>query len=139
MGWRPAQVQRTQSASLHALHRQLLEQTAGRAERCADCGAACPRWAALEFSVWICHRCARLHRWLLPGSHLQPVGSSKWTSDAVEAMCAASADGSAVNAEWEMIAEAAGATNPAAARRKHGKGPTERYDIERWILAKSVN
>ena len=35
------------------------------------------------------HRCARLHRWLLPGAILQPVGSDRWTSDQVEVMCGA--------------------------------------------------
>ena len=45
-------MRRTQSASLTRLHRRLLEEAAGRAGGCADCGADCPRWAALDFSVW---------------------------------------------------------------------------------------
>eukprot|EP01051_Picozoa_sp_SAG22_P002951 SAG22_NODE_137_length_18056_cov_9.974940_13_plen_1055_part_00 len=127
---------KTQSASLHRLHRTLLEEAAGRAGGCADCCAETPRWAALDFSVWLCHRCARLHRWLLPGSWLQPVGSQRWTSDEVQAMCV---DTVAINEEWEQIARDAGATNPRDSVRSSGKGPkhaTERYDIERWILAK---
>ena len=85
--------QRTQSAGLRRLHLRLLDEAANRAENgCADCHADCPRWAALDFSVWVCYRCARLHRWLLPGTRLHPVGSDLWTSDAVEMMC--KADGS---------------------------------------------
>ena len=127
---------RTQSVGLRRLHLRLLDEAASRAENgCADCHADCPRWAALDFSVWVCYRCARLHRWLLPGTRLQPVGSDLWTSDAVEMMC--KADGS-INHEWEQIAVDSGATNPhtPASTPNATKNGTERYDVERWILAK---
>lgn len=160
---------RTQSAGLRRLHLRLLDEAANRAENgCADCHAECPRWAALDFSVWICYRCARLHRWLLPGSRLQPVGSDLWTSDAVEAMCKADASinrGEPVltrrlwvscrsgrklscctnlvktlqtAAEWEQIAVNSGTPNPhtPAFTPRPVKGASERYDVERWILAK---
>jgi hypothetical protein len=47
------------------------------------------------------------------------------------------ADGS-INHEWEQIAVDSGATNPhtPASTPNATKNGTERYDVERWILAK---
>jgi hypothetical protein len=72
---------RSRSAALQRWHRQMLGDAAAGAGGCADCGAEWARWGAVDFAVWVCHRCARLHRWLLPQSRLRPLGSEHWSPD----------------------------------------------------------
>lgn len=52
---------------------------------CADCGAKNPAWASWNLGIFLCLRCASLHRKL--GTHISKVKSlsmDKWTADQVE-------------------------------------------------------
>ncbi|KII70196.1 Stromal membrane-associated protein 2 [Thelohanellus kitauei] len=54
---------------------------------CAECGVACPIWASCTIGVFICTRCASLHRSL--GTHITRVKSitlDNWTREMVNSM-----------------------------------------------------
>ncbi|EXJ65018.1 hypothetical protein A1O7_01357 [Cladophialophora yegresii CBS 114405] len=75
---------RTQARNEKELH-QLLS-VAGNSQ-CADCGAKNPAWASWNLGIFLCMRCASLHRKL--GTHISKVKSlsmDTWTSEQVESM-----------------------------------------------------
>ncbi|KAI0454377.1 ArfGap-domain-containing protein [Xylaria acuta] len=54
---------------------------------CADCGARNPSWASWNLGIFLCMRCATIHRKL--GTHISKVKSlsmDSWTNDQVETM-----------------------------------------------------
>lgn len=56
-------------------------------DRCAECMAAHPRWASVNLGIFLCMRCASLHRQL--GTHISRVKSTSldsWTRDEVRYM-----------------------------------------------------
>ncbi|KAK7542521.1 GTPase activating protein for Arf [Phyllosticta citribraziliensis] len=56
-------------------------------DRCADCGARNPGWASWSLGIFLCMRCATLHRKL--GTHISKVKSlsmDSWSNDQVESM-----------------------------------------------------
>jgi stromal membrane-associated protein len=55
---------------------------------CADCLSKGPRWAAWNLGVYLCIRCAGLHRKL--GVHISKIKSvdlDSWTPDQVRKIC----------------------------------------------------
>ncbi|PGH17831.1 hypothetical protein AJ80_04654 [Polytolypa hystricis UAMH7299] len=66
---------------------QELIKTAPGNDRCADCQARNPGWASWNLGIFLCMRCAALHRKL--GTHISKVKSlsmDSWTSDQVNIM-----------------------------------------------------
>lgn len=56
-------------------------------DRCADCGARNPGWASWSLGIFLCMRCASLHRKL--GTHISKVKSlsmDSWSNEQVEGM-----------------------------------------------------
>ncbi|KAL1921815.1 uncharacterized protein VTP21DRAFT_10457 [Calcarisporiella thermophila] len=56
-------------------------------DQCADCGAKGPRWAAYNLGVFLCMRCAGIHRKM--GTHISRVKSitfDQWTAEQIEMM-----------------------------------------------------
>ncbi|KAJ9503856.1 Protein gts1 [Exophiala xenobiotica] len=75
---------RTQARNEKELHDLL--RTPGNSQ-CADCGAKNPAWASWNLGVFLCMRCASLHRKL--GTHISKVKSlsmDTWTAEQVESM-----------------------------------------------------
>jgi hypothetical protein len=53
--------------------------------QCADCGARNPGWASWNLGIFLCMRCASLHRKM--GTHISKVKSlsmDTWSSDQVD-------------------------------------------------------
>ncbi|KAK2841622.1 hypothetical protein FQN49_006072, partial [Arthroderma sp. PD_2] len=64
----------------------LITSVAGN-DRCADCQARNPGWGSWNLGIFLCMRCATLHRKL--GTHISKVKSltmDSWTADQVETM-----------------------------------------------------
>ncbi|KAL8997635.1 MAG: hypothetical protein Q9169_003114 [Polycauliona sp. 2 TL-2023] len=80
-----AMSKRTQMRNERAL--QDLVKTVPGNDRCADCEARNPGWASWSLGIFLCMRCASLHRKL--GTHISKVKSmsmDSWTNDQVESM-----------------------------------------------------
>eukprot|EP01126_Amoeba_proteus_P016909 TRINITY_DN1794_c0_g2_i3.p1 TRINITY_DN1794_c0_g2~~TRINITY_DN1794_c0_g2_i3.p1 ORF type:complete len:106 (-),score=14.77 TRINITY_DN1794_c0_g2_i3:40-357(-) len=70
-----------------AKHQQILDQLLQEPEnkRCVDCHATAPRWASSKLGVFICMKCAGIHRSL--GTHISFVRSvtlDKWKDSEVQ-------------------------------------------------------
>ncbi|CAJ2502348.1 Uu.00g097420.m01.CDS01 [Anthostomella pinea] len=66
---------------------QDLKQNVAGNNTCADCGARNPAWASWSLGVFLCMRCATIHRKL--GTHISKVKSlsmDSWSNDQVESM-----------------------------------------------------
>ena len=66
---------------------QDLIQTVPGNDRCADCGARNPGWASWNLGIFLCVRCASLHRKL--GTHVSKVKSlsmDAWSAEQVDNM-----------------------------------------------------
>ncbi|PWW76267.1 Arf GTPase activating protein, partial [Tuber magnatum] len=53
-------------------------------DRCADCGTRNPAWASWSLGIFLCIRCASLHRKL--GTHISKIKSismDMWTNDQI--------------------------------------------------------
>ncbi|EXJ78666.1 hypothetical protein A1O1_09067 [Capronia coronata CBS 617.96] len=75
---------RTQARNERELHELL--RLPGNSQ-CADCGASNPAWASWNLGIFLCMRCASLHRKL--GTHISKVKSlsmDTWTAEQVENM-----------------------------------------------------
>jgi hypothetical protein len=73
---------RQQARNERELHNLL--QVSGN-NKCADCGASNPGWASWNLGIFLCMRCASLHRKL--GTHISKVKSlsmDTWNTDQVE-------------------------------------------------------
>ncbi|KAL8850072.1 MAG: hypothetical protein Q9221_004998 [Calogaya cf. arnoldii] len=80
-----AMSKRTQMRNEKALQ-DLVKMVPGN-DRCADCEARNPGWASWSLGIFLCMRCASLHRKL--GTHISKVKSlsmDSWTNDQVESM-----------------------------------------------------
>ncbi|KAH7062399.1 hypothetical protein B0J12DRAFT_532181, partial [Macrophomina phaseolina] len=76
---------RQQARNERALQ-ELIKSVAGN-DRCADCGARNPGWASWSLGIFLCMRCATLHRKL--GTHISKVKSlsmDSWSNDQVDNM-----------------------------------------------------
>ncbi|KAK0637529.1 UBA domain-containing protein 3 [Lasiodiplodia hormozganensis] len=76
---------RQQARNERALQ-DLIKSVAGN-DRCADCGARNPGWASWSLGIFLCMRCATLHRKL--GTHISKVKSlsmDSWSNDQVDNM-----------------------------------------------------
>lgn len=65
--------------------RELLKQESN--SRCADCGAAKPRYASITLGIFICNRCYGIHRSI--GTHItrtKCVGLDNWSAHDVQRM-----------------------------------------------------
>lgn len=78
-----------QSRATQERHERMLNalfQTPGN-DRCADCTAKNPRWASYSIGVFLCIRCASLHRKM--GTHVSKVKSvsmDRWTLQEIQLM-----------------------------------------------------
>jgi len=67
---------------------------------CADCHSKIPRWASINFGVFICIRCSGVHRQM--GTHISKVKSvnlDKWPAGKIELFRNVSND--LINSYWE--------------------------------------
>ncbi|KAF8443621.1 hypothetical protein BGX38DRAFT_1075496, partial [Terfezia claveryi] len=81
---RPAPTKRERARNEHAL-KDLLKVPGN--DRCADCNAMNPGWASWNVGVFLCTRCASIHRKL--GTHVSKVKSlslDNWESDQVDVL-----------------------------------------------------
>ncbi|KAI8882063.1 Arf GTPase activating protein [Backusella circina FSU 941] len=56
-------------------------------DACADCGARNPRWASFSLGVFLCIRCAGIHRKM--GTHISKVKSitmDQWNAEQIDIM-----------------------------------------------------
>jgi hypothetical protein len=81
-----ASVSKRQQARNERALEDLIRTTPGN-DRCADCGAKNPGWASWSLGIFLCMRCAGLHRKL--GTHISKVKSlslDSWTTEQVDRM-----------------------------------------------------
>jgi hypothetical protein len=81
-----ASVTKRQQARNERALEDLIRTTPGN-DRCADCGAKNPGWASWSLGIFLCMRCAGLHRKL--GTHISKVKSlslDSWTTEQVDRM-----------------------------------------------------
>ncbi|OAD04281.1 hypothetical protein MUCCIDRAFT_35872 [Mucor lusitanicus CBS 277.49] len=76
-----------QSKSVQDRHERMLNEIVKQPgnEHCADCGSKNPRWASYSLGVFLCIRCAGIHRKM--GTHISKVKSitmDQWTSEQIE-------------------------------------------------------
>ena len=89
MAFRPVQKTSTSKdmkVAIEAKCREILKVQLSRDENklCADCSSKGPRWAAWNLGIYLCIRCAGLHRKL--GVHISKIKSvdlDAWTPDQV--------------------------------------------------------
>lgn len=106
-----------------AVLEQLLKEQPNK--KCADCGAAAPRWASASLGVFICMRCAGIHRNI--GVHVTFVRSvtlDKWSEEQIQKVLA-------VGNQRAM--ELYEAKVPAGYPRPN---PSDNASIEKWIRDK---
>ncbi|KAI8359087.1 hypothetical protein EDC96DRAFT_514138 [Choanephora cucurbitarum] len=78
-----------QSKTVQERHERILNEIVKRPENefCADCGARNPRWASYSLGIFLCIRCAGIHRKM--GTHISKVKSitmDQWTMEQIEMM-----------------------------------------------------
>ncbi|KAI8390278.1 hypothetical protein BD560DRAFT_380506 [Blakeslea trispora] len=78
-----------QSKAVQERHERILNEIVKRPENefCADCGARNPRWASYSLGVFLCIRCAGIHRKM--GTHISKVKSitmDQWSMEQIEIM-----------------------------------------------------
>lgn len=91
---------------------------------CADCQTRSPRWASVTIGVFLCIRCAGIHRQI--GVHVTLVKSvnlDTWKPEHIQKLT------NVGNLKAAQIYEA---TAPASAR----PNPNDQYAVEQWIRAK---
>src|SRR3989338_3283683 len=91
---------------------------------CADCGARSPSWASVTLGVFLCIRCAGIHRQI--GVHVTLVKSvnlDTWKPEQIQKLQATG------NLRAAQIYEA---NVPASAR----PNPNDQYSVEQWIRNK---
>jgi stromal membrane-associated protein len=81
--------ERQANKSQNDANHKTLKELSGRIEnrKCADCKAKDPRWASTNLGIFICMRCAGVHRSL--GTHISKVRSidlDTWTTEHVDNM-----------------------------------------------------
>jgi len=70
---------------------------------CADCGTPGPRWASLNLGVFICTRCAGIHRKMgVHISRVKSVSQDVWQNDQVETMRLLGNKKSKEKYEWKV-------------------------------------
>ncbi|KAI9257626.1 putative GTPase activating protein for Arf-domain-containing protein [Sporodiniella umbellata] len=78
-----------QSKSIQDRHERILNELAKRPgnDLCADCGSKNPRWASHSLGVFLCIRCAGIHRKM--GTHISKIKSitmDQWSSEQIDVM-----------------------------------------------------
>ncbi|KAI7907557.1 uncharacterized protein BX663DRAFT_491285 [Cokeromyces recurvatus] len=78
-----------QSKTVQGRHERILNELTKKPgnETCADCGAKNPRWASYSLGIFLCIRCAGIHRKM--GTHISKVKSitmDQWTTEQIELM-----------------------------------------------------
>ncbi|KAK4519854.1 THO2 plays a role in transcriptional elongation [Mucor velutinosus] len=117
-----------QSKSVQDRHERMLNEIVKNPsnEHCADCGAKNPRWASYSLGVFLCIRCAGIHRKM--GTHISKVKSitmDQWTSEQIE-MMRTSGGNIAVNSK----------INPNPGNNPRPLAQDDEHAMERYIRAK---
>ncbi|CAO3622933.1 unnamed protein product [Mucor fragilis] len=117
-----------QSKSVQDRHERMLNEIVKNPgnELCADCGSKNPRWASYSLGVFLCIRCAGIHRKM--GTHISKVKSitmDQWTSEQIE-MMRTSGGNIAVNSK----------INPNPGNNPRPLAQDDEHAMERYIRAK---
>ncbi|CAO0799092.1 unnamed protein product [Mucor circinelloides] len=117
-----------QSKSVQDRHERMLNEIVKNPgnEHCADCGSKNPRWASYSLGVFLCIRCAGIHRKM--GTHISKVKSitmDQWTSEQIE-MMRKSGGNIAVNSK----------INPNPGNNPRPLAQDDEHAMERYIRAK---
>ncbi|KAL9551424.1 hypothetical protein MBANPS3_004268 [Mucor bainieri] len=117
-----------QSKSVQDRHERMLNEIVKQPgnEQCADCGSKNPRWASYSLGVFLCIRCAGIHRKM--GTHISKVKSitmDQWTSEQIE-MMRTSGGNTAVNSK----------VNPNPGNNPRPLAQDDEHAMERYIRAK---
>ncbi|KAF1805820.1 hypothetical protein FB192DRAFT_1067567 [Mucor lusitanicus] len=117
-----------QSKSVQDRHERMLNEIVKQPgnEHCADCGSKNPRWASYSLGVFLCIRCAGIHRKM--GTHISKVKSitmDQWTSEQIE-MMRTSGGNIAVNSK----------VNPNPGNNPRPLAQDDEHAMERYIRAK---